>query len=374
MGKTKFYAVASGRNVGEMGTVVSSWSECQNLTKGFKNAKFKSFVTFQEAEKYLKEVRQKNSTAATEHTTRTSKASTKGRGKFYAIAVGKNIDSSDGDDGTIVRSWEECQQLIRGVKRALYKSFLTLEEAENFIALHRRSSVSATSSSDDRKRRAGKHEPTVSLALHFDGGSRGNPGLGGSGARLSVEIVPAPSPSDTDEPTVVFRSAVLLHRYFPRCTNNVAEYSGLVIGLEEVERGLTRHRAETDYSNDTMFWRNVVLEKYIDDVPYITLRICGDSELIINQMRGLRECRHPSLVRYHNEAKDILGRLRNTHHVNYTLEHVYRDHNKEADALANKAMDERANGREELVIEDKMADHLASSKGCSKQKRLRADV
>lgn len=127
--------------------------------------------------------------------------------------------------------------------------------------------------------------------LYADGAARGNPGPAGSGAVLLDE-----------------RGAVLaeITRYLGEATNNVAEYTALVIGLEEA------------------------LERGID-----TLDVRMDSLLVVQQMRGRWRIRHPGLRPLALRAGELLARF-----PERTIEHVPREANGLADALANRAIDE----------------------------------
>lgn len=129
--------------------------------------------------------------------------------------------------------------------------------------------------------------------LYADGAARGNPGPAGAGAVLLDE-----------------RGEVIaeLTRYLGTATNNVAEYTGLIIGLEEaVRRG-------------------------IDE-----LDIRLDSNLVVQQMRGLWRIRHPGLRPLALRAGELLARF-----PTRTIEHVPRELNGLADALSNRAIDEAA--------------------------------
>jgi ribonuclease HI len=137
----------------------------------------------------------------------------------------------------------------------------------------------------------------MKFTLYADGGSRGNPGPAGSGS-------------------VVFDSAgkrvVEVADYIGITTNNVAEY-------EAVLRGLTALKASYP-------------EGYFNDVE---LLIRLDSKLIVEQMKGAYKVKHPNLIPRYLEVKNIIAR--SFPHVSF--EHVRREFNKDADALANKAMD-----------------------------------
>lgn len=131
-----------------------------------------------------------------------------------------------------------------------------------------------------------------SATANIDGGSRGNPGPAGYGVRIERED----------------GSVVELKQALGVATNNVAEYSGLVAALAwAVEQGIT------------------------------TLHIRSDSELLVKQMRGEYRVKNPGLQPLFEQARSLwrqIGRVK--------IEHVRREFNKDADRLANEAMDEAA--------------------------------
>jgi ribonuclease HI len=134
--------------------------------------------------------------------------------------------------------------------------------------------------------------PGGTATVYTDGGSRGNPGPGGYGVRI-----------ERDDGTVVeLKEALGL------CTNNVAEYRGLLAAL-----------------------------RWAADHALTGLRVRSDSELLVKQMRGEYRVKHPALQRLHAEARTLVHRLGRV-----TFEHVRREQNREADRLANDAMDEAA--------------------------------
>ncbi len=127
--------------------------------------------------------------------------------------------------------------------------------------------------------------------LYADGGARGNPGPAGSGAVLL----------DPDG-TVIAE----LRRFLGHATNNVAEYTALIIGLEEAEK------------------------RGIDE-----LDIRMDSLLVVQQMKGLWKIKHPGLKPLALRAGELLARF-----PNRTIEHVPRELNTLADTQVNRAIDE----------------------------------
>jgi ribonuclease HI len=134
----------------------------------------------------------------------------------------------------------------------------------------------------------------VRVVVHVDGGSRGNPGPAAAAA-----VVSSPEGEVLDE------AAVRLGR----ATNNVAEYRGLLLGLE---RARALGASEVDVVND--------------------------SELIAHQVAGRYKVKHADMKPLHAEA---LAALRGFER--WSIRPVPRAQNADADALVNQALDgERA--------------------------------
>jgi ribonuclease HI len=132
--------------------------------------------------------------------------------------------------------------------------------------------------------------PQHHLVAHTDGGSRGNPGPSGYGVVIQDQTG---------------HKVATLSEYLGRHTNNFAEYQGLIAALEyAVEHG---HKA---------------------------LKVISDSELLVNQIKGLYKVKNSTLRDLHARAKDLISELEW-----FSIGHVLRGHNKEADRLANEAMD-----------------------------------
>ena len=133
------------------------------------------------------------------------------------------------------------------------------------------------------------------MVAHVDGGSRGNPGPAGYGAIIS----------DGEG-----RRLGELSEFLGVQTNNFAEYSGLIAALEyAVEHG------------------------------YGTVKVVSDSELLVKQMKGQYKVRSEALLSIYGEAKALIRKL-----DRFEIRHVLRHLNKDADRLANQAMD-RGMGR-----------------------------
>jgi ribonuclease HI len=129
------------------------------------------------------------------------------------------------------------------------------------------------------------------IVAYIDGGSRGNPGPAGYGVRIEDE-----------QATVVeeLRGALGV------ATNNVAEYNGLLAALT-----------------------------WAVDHTVTSLEVRSDSELLVKQMLGVYRVRNPGLQPLYQQARMLAARVGRVR-----FQHVPREQNKEADRLANEAMDE----------------------------------
>jgi ribonuclease HI len=128
------------------------------------------------------------------------------------------------------------------------------------------------------------------IFAHCDGGSRGNPGPAGFGALIT----------DAAGNTLAELSEFLGVR-----TNNFAEYSGL---LAVLEWAITNGRRR--------------------------VKVVSDSELMVKQIQGKYKVNSPDLKPLWQEARNRIAKL-----DGFEISHALRHKNKEADALANQAMD-----------------------------------
>jgi probable phosphoglycerate mutase len=127
---------------------------------------------------------------------------------------------------------------------------------------------------------------------NVDGGSRGNPGPAGYGVHIHRE----------DGTIVELKESLGI------ATNNVAEYNGLLAAL--------RWAAGQGVS---------------------ALHVRADSELMVKQMKGVYRVKNAGLLPLYEEARALTRRIGRV-----TFEHVRRELNKDADRLANEAMDAAA--------------------------------
>lgn len=137
----------------------------------------------------------------------------------------------------------------------------------------------------------------MKLVIFADGGSRGNPGIAGSGTAVYNE----------DRSQLLKEIAYVVGQ---KSTNNVAEYHGLLRGLE------------------------AAVELGADEVEFYM-----DSKLVVEQMNGRWKIKHPDMQKLAIEARRLLNQI-----PRFSLEWVPRAKNSVADELSNVAMDAAAKG------------------------------
>jgi ribonuclease HI len=146
---------------------------------------------------------------------------------------------------------------------------------------------------------------------NIDGGSRGNPGPASYGVVIRDprgEIV------------------AKLKKYIGRMTNNVAEYYGLIAALDYAQSHGVR-----------------------------ALRVESDSELLVKQMRGQYKVKSAELRPLYERSRKMAQTFES-----FRIDHVYREQNSEADALANEALD-AADGRTSQTASPPLASKTASA-------------
>ena len=137
--------------------------------------------------------------------------------------------------------------------------------------------------------------PAHFLIAHSDGGARGNPGPAGYGVVIKDQSG---------------KKIAALSEYLGHQTNNFAEYQGLIAALEYA----LKHGPKA-------------------------LKLISDSELLVKQIKGIYKVKNATLQDLHTRAKELIVQL-----DWFSIGHALREHNQEADRLANDAMD-RGMGR-----------------------------
>jgi len=128
------------------------------------------------------------------------------------------------------------------------------------------------------------------VKVHIDGGARGNPGPAAAGVVIRTE----------DDGTIIHQAGVFLGR----ATNNVAEYSALLAGLEAADR-----------------------------LAASEVEVLSDSELLVRQMNGQYRVRNSGLKPLYDRARRLAERFED-----FSIRHVRREHNLDADRLVNQAL------------------------------------
>jgi ribonuclease HI len=130
-----------------------------------------------------------------------------------------------------------------------------------------------------------------SIIIYTDGGSRGNPGPAGAGG------------------VIIKNSKVIMEisKYLGTQTNNYAEYSALILTLQKA--------IEMELNNNN-------------------IKVFMDSNLVVKQINGEWKVKHKNIIPLFNTLNELIKLFKNI-----TFTHIYREHNKLADKLANHAMD-----------------------------------
>ncbi len=131
----------------------------------------------------------------------------------------------------------------------------------------------------------------MKLSIYTDGASRNNPGEAGAGVFITRDGM----------------AIEKISRYLGRTTNNIAEYSAAIIGLEHA------------------------LMMRASDV-----KLFADSELLVRQLNGQYKVKNEGLKPLYKKAMDLIAKIGCVE-----IQHIPREQNSEADSLANKAIDEK---------------------------------
>ena len=143
----------------------------------------------------------------------------------------------------------------------------------------------------------------MKITIYTDGGSRGNPGVAGSGSVLY-----------DDTGTTLAEIAYVVGQ---KSSNNVAEYHGLLRGLEAAK-----------------------------DLGATEVEVFMDSKLVVEQMSGRWKIKHPDMKKLALDARDVAQSFSSV-----TYNWVPRAKNKKADELSNVAMDAAAKGAQPGIVD-----------------------
>lgn len=147
---------------------------------------------------------------------------------------------------------------------------------------------------------------TNKLTINTDGGARGNPGPAGIGFVIKHDQI------------VVVKTG----KYIGETTNNTAEYQAVIEALEWLSANL-----------------ETVKKNYeIDKESPLQLDFNLDSSLVVNQIKGVFKIKQPHLKKLSQIIYQLLQKI----NAKASFTHVYREHNGEADAMVNLALDNRS--------------------------------
>uniref|UniRef100_A0A1D1YW85 Uncharacterized protein Mb2253c n=1 Tax=Anthurium amnicola TaxID=1678845 RepID=A0A1D1YW85_9ARAE len=235
--------------------------------------------------------------------------SKKDTGEFYVVRKGDLVG--------VYKSFTECQkQLSASVcdpAVSVYKGHSLCKETEEYLASHGlKNAIYSINSVDVKDNLFGtlipcpfqdvigprptpadlstEHHNLLSCILEFDGASKGNPGKSGAGVILRSE-----------DGTVISR----LREGLGVATNNAAEYRAVILGM-----------------------------KYALKKGFKQILIQGDSKLVCNQVNGTWRTKHKNLINLNKEAKELRDKF-----LSFTVRHVKRAFNSDADAEANGAVE-----------------------------------
>jgi ribonuclease HI len=229
--------------------------------------------------------------------------------RVYAVAIGRRVG--------VYSNWKDCEAQIKGYTRASFKAFYTLEDAVQFIHSNdsnvrgkkRPLETNGETTSNKRVHEESDEKFDLDITIYFDGGSRGNPGVAGAGAEVKIK--------SKDKLTTYH-----IREYCgDKQTNNFAEYTGLIVGLKLAHQRICDHTNSVDRPKHPS-WR-----------PSYRVRAFGDSNLIIQQMKGSWQCKNANIKALYAEAVHCYGKIMSQIGPKGTVEfeHVYREDNKMAD-------------------------------------------
>ncbi len=135
----------------------------------------------------------------------------------------------------------------------------------------------------------------MQFTIYGDGGSRGNPGPAGSGAIIRNQAG---------------ETVGTVSEFLGVTTNNVAEYTAVLRALAQLSSMLG------------------------SDAKEASVHVRMDSMLVIRQMKGEWKIKHPNMTPLAARVGELVRAFKSV-----SFEHVYRENNKDADRLANEAMD-----------------------------------
>jgi ribonuclease HI len=208
--------------------------------------------------------------------------------RLEAAEAGASAEAPSGAKGLKVRKASD-------VERAAQRSAQELDESMDLSKVdqeRRRRERAAAADREREEAKAVQAAPPTRTRLFTDGAARGNPGPAGAGA-----VIVNPNG----------HIVAKVGKFLGESTNNVAEYMGLILGLKRAKAMGIRE-----------------------------LEVLADSELLVRQLHGDYAVKAEHLKPLHAEASELLKAFPGA-----IIRHIPREENSAADAMSNRAIDER---------------------------------
>lgn len=199
------------------------------------------------------------------------------------------MDRKPADPATVDKFLEELAETL-DIRKTTIKLGLSEEDARSILLGLRKKKKTGAVRDLFAEPVASAHRAPSKCVANIDGASRGNPGKAGAGALIK------------DPEGRVLKA---LKKYLGTTTNNIAEYSALLVAL-----------------------------KGAVDLGCREIEVLADSELLVKQINGIYKVRSEDIRPLYEEAVALLKGFKS-----YKVRHIYREQNSAADALANEAID-----------------------------------
>lgn len=289
-----WFAVARGHQV----RVFDSAQATISATAGFPNAYFRQFHTKAEAEAFLAGYQ-----AALQHMQSTG------------VDLPANVCQGHGDatlEVPAASSASRDQRRASAEAATAAHAGTTPASARPITAKDTPAGVTATPDPACGSARAAATQPSTAefthFKAHFDGASRGNPGVGGAGALLY-----GANTRGASSWSLICQQTRPLHQI----TNNQAEWHGCLLALKLLQDAVDRSHA-----------------------PVQSISLRGDSQLVLRQLSGQYQVKHPGLQPLARQGKGAWAALTSRLPAGRCeILHVPRAQNAAADDLANHATD-----------------------------------
>ena len=194
------------------------------------------------------------------------------------------------DPSTVDKFLDELSETL-DIRKTIARLGITEEDARSILhGLRKKKKAGAVMDLFAGREASASGRAPLRCVVNIDGASRGNPGKAGAGALIK---------------DVEGRVLKALKKYLGKATNNVAEYSALLVAL-----------------------------KGASDLGCREIEVLADSELLVKQINGVYKVKSEDLRPLYEEAVSLLKGFKS-----YKVRHVYREQNSAADKLANEAID-----------------------------------